>query len=173
MPRPTPITPAPGVPTDDDVAGLSVLMASDVESGYVYSVRHPERVHEIMRLAAAGVEVGSRILSPGSVAVAILQGTVKTASDVSVTANMADKQGVAQAALKRDLYAKALPLAYGALSAHTTAQHRSKLTLQDQIGATNVADRPATQRSPVKLVAALHAEAVLATPLRLDDMKSA
>ena len=173
MPRPTPITPAPGVPIDDDIAGLSMLMASDVESGYVYSVRHPERVHEIMRLAAAGVEVGSRILSPGSVAVAILQGTVKTASDVSVTANMADKQGVAQAALKRDLYAKALPLAYGALSAHTTAQHRSKLTLQDQIGITNIADRLAIQRNPVKLVAALHAEAVLATPLRLDDMKSA
>ena len=173
MPRPTPVAPTPGVPMDEDMASLSVLMPPDVESGCMCSVRHPDRVHEIMRLAAAGVEVGGRILSPGSVAVAVLQGTVKTANDVSVTANVADKQGVAQAALRRALCAKALPLACGALSAHTTAQHRSKLTLQDQIGITNVADRLAMQRNPVKLVAALHAEAVLATPLRLDDMKSA
>ena len=172
MPRYTAITVGASAP-DEIMSLTSALLPVDVPDDYQYDPSHPERIHEILRMAAATIDVGARIVSPASVAVAILQGSVTTHSDVAASQALAEKNSTTQGSLKKDIFLKSHAIAYTAIAKFVGTTHLTELTQPAQAAAQGIMARLAVQRNPVKIVTALLAEATTATPLRLDDVQAA
>ena len=151
----------------------AALLRVDSEPICTHDPRHPDRIHEVPRVAAASVDLGSRTATPGSVAVSTLQGTASTAADVAVTAALAEKHATTQTLPRRDLIFKALALACTTIPKCVGDAHRCNLTLAAQASVEGIAKRFKVQRCPLRIVAAPRAKANTAATHRLDVVGTA
>ena len=109
------------------------------------------------------MDVGSRIVSPASVATSIPQGTIKAFAGVTVSQALADKNSTTIVTPKKDLFAKSHSIAHAGIAKFVGTTHPSELTQPDQATAVGIAACLAAQRAPVTIVTALLAEAKAAT----------